>query len=82
MNGNIFVDYVEQFLLPTLTPNAIVIMDNLAVHKVAGVRTAIDGAGATVLYFLPCSPDLNPIELVFSKLKAPSRTRLPMVPGG
>ncbi len=70
MNGNIFVDYVEQFLVPTLTPNDIVIMDNLAVHKVAGVRTTIEAAGATVLYLPPYSPDLNPIEMVFSKLKA------------
>jgi transposase len=70
MNGATFVQYVEQFLIPTLTPNDIVVMDNLAVHKVAGVKSAIERAGASVLYLPPYSPDLNPIEMVFAKLKA------------
>jgi transposase len=70
MNGETFVQYVEQFLVPTLTPKDIVVMDNLSVHKVAGVKQAIESAGASVLYLPPYSPDLNPIEMVFSKLKA------------
>lgn len=70
MTGDLFVQYVEQFLVPTLTPNDIVIMDNLPVHKVAGVKTAIETAGASLLYLPPYSPDLNPIEMVFAKLKA------------
>jgi transposase len=70
MNGEIFVQYVEQFLVPTLTPHDIVVMDNLPVHKVAGVKSAIESAGAVVLYLPPYSPDLNPIEMVFAKLKA------------
>ena len=70
MNGETFVQYVEQFLVPTLTPKDIVVMHNLSVHKVAGVKKAIESAGASVLYLPPYSPDLNPIEMVFSKLKA------------
>jgi transposase len=70
MNGETFVQYVEQFLVPKLTPKDIVVMDNLSVHKVAGVKKAIESAGASVLYLPPYSPDLNPIEMVFSKLKA------------
>ncbi|MBR9971806.1 transposase [Magnetospirillum sp. J10] len=56
--------------MPTLAPGDIVIMDNLGSHKVAGIREAIEAAGATVRYLPPYSPDLNPIEQVFSKLKA------------
>ena len=59
MTGDLFVQYVEQFLVPTLTPNDIVIMDNLPVHKVAGVKTAIETAGASLLYLPPYSPDLT-----------------------
>ena len=70
MTGELFVQYVEQFLVPTLTPNDLVIMDNLPVHKVAGVKTAIETAGALLLFLPPYSPDLNPIEMVFAKLKA------------
>jgi len=70
MNGAIFRAYIEQFLAPTLKPGDIVIMDNLAVHKVAGVRAAIEAKGATVRYLPPYSPDLNPIEQLFAKLKA------------
>lgn len=69
INGDIFLAYVEQFLVPTLKPDDIVIMDNLGSHKGKAVREAIRGAGAK-LFFLPAySPDLNPIEQVFSKLK-------------
>ena len=64
------VSDLEQVLVPTLRPGDIVIMDNLSSHKVAGVREAIKAAGAFLLYLPPYSPDLNPIELAFAKLKA------------
>jgi transposase len=70
MNGPSFVAYVEQLLAPTLRPGDIVIMDNVSVHKVAGVRNAIEARGASLFYLPPYSPDLNPIEQFFSKLKA------------
>ena len=70
MNGTIFLTYVERCLVPTLEPGAIVVMDNLASHKVAGVREAIQAAGAILLYLPPYSPDFNPIEQAFAKLKA------------
>jgi transposase len=70
VNGIIFLAWVEQFLVPTLRPGDIVVMDNLGSHKVAGVREAIEGAGAELRYLPPYSPDLNPIEQVFAKLKA------------
>jgi transposase len=64
---------VQQFLAPTLRPGDVVIMDNLPAHKVAGVREAIEQAGAQLLYLPPYSPDLNPIEQVFAKLKVALR---------
>jgi transposase len=70
INGETFRAYAEQFLAPTLLPGDIVIMDNLSSHKVAGVRQAIEAAGAMLLYLPPYSPDLNPIEQFFAKLKA------------
>jgi transposase len=70
MNGDIFRAYVEQVLAPTLRPGDIVILDNLASHKVAGVREAIEANGASIVYLPPYSPDLNPIEQAFAKLKA------------
>lgn len=70
INGVTFLAYVQQFLVPTLAPDDIVIMDNLGSHKVAGVRQAIEAAGATLLYLPPYSPDFNPIEQLFAKLKA------------
>jgi len=70
MNGQIFRAYVEQVLAPTLRPGDVVIMDNVRMHKVSGVREAIEARGAMVPSFPPYSPDLNPIELAFSKLKA------------
>lgn len=70
INGETFLAYVEQFLVPTLVPGDIVVMDNLGSHKVAGVRQAIEAAGATLLYLPPYSPDFNPIEQSFAKLKA------------
>ena len=70
MDGEMFLAYVRQFLCPTLQPGDIVILDNLASHKVAGVKEAIAAAGAKLLYLPPYSPDLNPIEKLFAKLKA------------
>ena len=61
--------WVEQLLVPTLCKGDVVVMDNLGSHKVSGVREAIEAAGARILYLPPYSPDLNPIEQVFSKLK-------------
>jgi transposase len=75
INGELFLAYVEQVLAPTLTTGDIVIMDNLSSHKVAGVRQAIEAAGATLLYLPPYSPDLNPIEQAFAKLKALLRAK-------
>jgi len=70
INGETFLAYVEQILVPTLAPGDIVVMDNLGSHKVAGVRQAIEAVGATLIYLPPYSPDLNPIEQLFAKLKA------------
>jgi transposase len=70
MTGAAFRAYVEQMLVPELAPGDIVVMDNLPAHKVKGVREAIEGAGATLLFLPPYSPDFNPIELAFAKLKA------------
>lgn len=70
MNGDVFRAYVEQQLAPTLRPGDVVIMDNLASHKVSGVRQAIEAVGAELVYLPPYSPDLNPIEQAFAKLKA------------
>lgn len=69
MNGKAFLAYVQQVLGPTLQPDDLVVLDNLSSHKQAGVREAIEERGAQVLYLPPYSPDLNPIELAFSKLK-------------
>jgi transposase len=69
MDGTVFLAYARQFLAPALRPGDVVVLDNLGSHKVAGVREAITGAGATLLYLPPYSPDLNPIEKLFSKLK-------------
>jgi len=77
MNGRAFRAWVEQCLVPTLRPGDIVIADNLSSHKVSGVREAIEACGATLLYLPPYSPDLNPIEQVFAKLKAALRKAAP-----
>jgi transposase len=69
MDGTTFLAYVEQVLVPTLRRGDIVFMDNLRAHKVDGVREAIEAVGATVRYLPAYSPDLNPIEQAFSKLK-------------
>ena len=70
INGVSFQAYVDQVLVPELRPGDIVIMDNLGSHKGAAVREAIEAAGASLLYLPPYSPDFNPIENAFSKLKA------------
>ena len=72
INGELFLAYVEQVLVPTLKPGDIVIMDNLRVHKTAGVREAIEAAGAKLLFIPPYSPDLNPIELASSAERSAS----------
>ena len=70
IDGASFLAYIKQILMPTLQPGDIVIADNLSVHKIASVRRAIEQADATLWYLPPYSPDLNPIELCFAKLKA------------
>lgn len=70
MDGEAFLAWCELMLGPNLRPGDIVVMDNLPAHKVAGVREAIEATGATLLYLPPYSPDFNPIENGFSKLKA------------
>ena len=70
MNGEAFLAYVDQCLVPTLKRGDIVVMDNVSVHRVEGVREAIEAASATLRYLPPYSPDLNPIELSYSAFKA------------
>jgi transposase len=70
MDGEVFRAWCEQMLAPLLRPGHIVVMDNLASHKVEGVRRVIEARGATLLYLPPYSPDLNPIENAFAKMKA------------
>lgn len=70
MNGPAFLAWVEQALAPTLAPGDVVVMDNLPAHKPAAVRTAIETRGAELRYLPPYSPDLNPIEMAYAKLKA------------
>lgn len=69
MDGTAFLAYMRVFLCPTLRPGDVVIADNLSSHKVAGIREGIEAVGATIRYLPPYSPDLNPIEKLFSKLK-------------
>jgi len=70
MNGEAFAAYAEKFLAPSLSPGDVGVMDNLPAHKVAGARAAIARAGATLLFLPPYSPDFNPIEQAFAKIKA------------
>lgn len=70
MDGECFRAWIEQMLAPALEPGDVVVMDNLSAHKVAGVKQAIEQRGASLLYLPPQSPDLNPIENGFAKLKA------------
>ena len=69
LNGKNFLSYVKHTLIPTLKKGDIVVMDNLSCHKVKGVKEAIEEAGASVLYLPPYSPDFNPIEMMWSKMK-------------
>src|SRR5688500_217987 len=70
INREAFQAYVDQVLVPELSPGDVVVMDNLSSHKRPAVRRAIEAAGATLLYLPPYSPDFNPIENAFAKLKA------------
>ncbi len=70
MNGPAFATYAEAFLAPTLDPGDIVVIDNLPAHKIKAARVAIERAGAILLFLPPYSPDFNPIEQAFAKLKA------------
>ena len=69
INGDAFIGFVEQILVPNLWSGACVVMDNLPAHKVEEVRPAIEAVGATLVYLSPYSPDFNPIETCWSKLK-------------
>lgn len=70
MNSVTFLAYVQQFLVPALRPSDVVVMDNLSAHKGADVREAIEAAGCDLWYLPPYSPDFNPIENLWSKVKA------------
>lgn len=75
MNSEMFQAYVEHVLVPTLSPGDIVVLDNLPAHKVPGARKAIERAGAQMMFLPPYSPDFNPIEMAFAKLKALLRAK-------
>ncbi len=68
-DGEIFLAYVEHLLCPVLRPEDVVVMDNLSAHKVDGIRPLIEATGAKLLYLPPYSPDLNPIEKAWAKIK-------------
>ena len=70
LNGTIFLEYVRQLLCPGLRCGDVIILDNLSSHKLTGVREAIEASGATPLYLPPYSPDSNPLDQAFAKLKA------------
>jgi transposase len=82
INGRAFQAYVDQGLIPELRPGYIVIMDNLGSHKGTGIKPAIEAAGASLLYLPPYSPNFNPIENAFSKLKAALRKAAERTIGG
>lgn len=73
VNGDIFLHYLRHFLVPQLKPGQYVIMDNVAFHKMKAVKDIIERCGAKVVYLPPYSPDFNPIELMWSKLKSSLR---------
>ena len=77
MDGEMFLAWVRQGLAPALRPGDVVILDNLATHKVRGVREAVEAAGARLLYLPPYSPDFNPIEPMWSKIKQSLRSHGP-----
>jgi transposase len=74
MNADIFEAYIEQFVVPELRPGDVVVMDNLSAHKRASIGALIAGAGAELVYLPPYSPDLNPIEMIWSKVKSVLRS--------
>lgn len=74
-DGEIFRVYVGEILCPTLRPGDVVVMDNLGAHKVSGIREAIEGRGAKLIYLPPYSPDLSPIEKCWSKIKTALRAK-------
>ena len=74
MNGEIFEAYIEQFVVPELRAGDVVVMDNLSAHKRASIAALIHSAGAELVYLPPYSPDLNPIEMMWSKVKSVLRT--------
>jgi len=77
MNGEMFLAWVRQGLAPTLRSGDVVILDNLSTHKIRGVREAIEAASARLLYLPPYSPDFNPIEPMWSKIKQLRRSHAP-----
>lgn len=77
MTGKIFQQWLEEWLIPEMAPGSIVVIDNLPAHKVAGIRKCLEDAGMGLLYLPPYSPDFNPIEQVFAKLKALLRRAAP-----
>jgi transposase len=77
MNGEMFLAWITQGLAPTLRPGEVVILDNLATHKIGGIREALEAAGARLLYLPPYSPDFNPIEAMWSKIKQSLRSHAP-----
>jgi transposase len=77
MDGELFLGWVKQGLVPCLQHDDVVVMDNLATHKVAGVREAIEATGARLEYLPPYSPDFNPIENLWSKVKQGIKSRQP-----
>ena len=82
MNGEMFLAWVEQGLAPTLRTGDLVILDNLATHKIRGVREAIQSRSARLLYLPPYSPDFNPIEPMWSKIKQILRSHAPRTETG
>ena len=70
LNGELFKEYIRKFVVPKLKPRDILIMDGLSVHKVKGISEMVEAVGANVVYLPPYSPDLNPIETVWSEIKA------------
>jgi transposase len=74
MDGEVFAAYVERVLVPTLRRGDVVVMDNLTAHKRPQIQQMVEAAGATVLYLPPYSPDFNPIEMIWSKVKGVLRT--------
>lgn len=79
-DGPIFLTFIQESLVPMLTPGNVVVMDNLSAHKVSGVREAIEKAGAHLLFLPPYSPDLSPIELAWSKIKSALRNGMASTP--